>query len=137
MSKEPPSLSIRDQGKAKFYAWVNTADNNEFSFHETEESAEAWCEYFLGFELEDGSYTEEACFPNAIGYGRIVKATKYEITDEAKNYKYKSEEEIPEHFTDEQASEVEGDVWPHDADIESVGLLKMVLVAQPETKEQI
>ena len=125
MGPVPPSLSLKERDKAKFYAWVNTAYENEYEFFETEEAAQLWCDHFLEIEMNDGEYSEEGCFRHAIGYARIVESSRYRVTDEAKNYKYKSREEIPEDFTEKQILEAEGDVWPHDEDWDSVGVLEM------------
>ncbi len=131
--KIPPELKWNEREKAKFYAWANTADEMEWSMHETEAGAKAWCDWYVEQELQDGCYSEEATMPMAVGYAKIVQGSRYVITDSITNYKYKSEAELPEFATDEQVQAEEGEVWPYGDEMDSVGVVSLHPVIHDET----
>ncbi len=131
--KTPFELGYGDKGKAKFYAWANTADNMEWSLHETEETAKVWCDYYLKIERDDGYYSEEAISPMAIGYAKILQASRYDITDKQENYRFKSASDIPDNISETEQEIAEEETWPYDSDWESVGTLTLHPVGSNET----
>lgn len=93
--------------KAKKYLAVCTVEN-EFNFFDTIEEARKWIEEFV--TDEDGISEDHL---NTSHIFELRENASYKVVDSKSNYKYMSEEDVPE-------SEEEDSVWPYNSEYEEI-----------------